>query len=64
MRRVNLSAQDEKKNAQVEDPYGRGQALQQDWHRQNQAGPDEDAAHPYVKGAKNQAETRQDFAGF
>jgi hypothetical protein len=44
--------ENEKKNAQVEDPYGRGQALQQDWHRQNQAGPDEDAAHPYFEVAK------------
>ena len=42
-------------NAQVEDPYGRGQALQQDWHRQNQAGPDEDAAHPFFEVAKVEA---------
>ena len=27
------SVQNEKNNAQVEDPYGREEALQQDWHR-------------------------------
>jgi len=41
---------------QVEDPYGRGQALQQDRHRQDQAGPDEDAAHPYFEIAKSEAQ--------
>src|ERR1035441_9086792 len=51
-------------NAQVEDPYGRGQALQQDRHRQNQAGPDEDAAHPYFEGAKDEAQAGQDPARF
>src|ERR1035437_4105562 len=51
-------------NAQVEDPYGRGQALQQDWHRQDQAGPDEDAAHPYFKVAKSEAQAGPDPAGF
>jgi hypothetical protein len=51
-------------NAQVEDPYGRSQALQQDWHRQNQAGPDEDAAHPYFEIAKSEAQAGQNPAGF
>jgi len=49
-------------NAQVEDPYGREEALQQDWYRQDQAGPDEDASHPYFEGTKDQAEIRQDGA--
>src|ERR1700733_6365543 len=40
--------QNEKKNAQVENPYGREKALQQDWHRQNQAAPDQDAPYPFV----------------
>jgi hypothetical protein len=44
----------EKTNAQVEDPYGREEALQQDWHRKNQAGPDQDAPHPYVEAAKGE----------
>jgi hypothetical protein len=39
----------EKKNAQVKDPYGRGQALQEDWYWQNCSSPDEDSAHPFVK---------------
>jgi len=50
----------EKNNAQVEDPFGRGQALQQDRHRQDQAGPHEDTAHPYVEGAKDETEARQE----
>jgi hypothetical protein len=41
----------EKKNAQVEDTFGREEALQEDWHRQNQAGTDEEASHPYLEGA-------------
>jgi hypothetical protein len=45
----------EKKNAQIEDTYRRSQALQQDWDRQNQEGPDEDAAHPYFEIAKSEA---------
>ena len=51
-------------NAQVEDPYGRGQALQQDWNRQNQAGTDEDAAHPYFEIAKSETQAGTDPAGF
>src|ERR1035438_3650797 len=51
-------------NAQVEDPYGREEALQQDWHRQNQAGPDEDAPHPHVEIAKGETQARPDPAGF
>jgi len=51
-------------NAQVEDPYGREKALQQDWHRQNQAGPDEDASHPYVEATQSEAQAGTDPAGF
>jgi len=43
-------------HAKVEDPYGREEALQQDWHRQDQAGPDEDASHPYVEIAKGETQ--------
>jgi hypothetical protein len=50
----------EKNNAQVEDPFGRGQALQEDRHRQDQAGPHEDAAHPFVKVAEAEAEARKE----
>jgi hypothetical protein len=56
--------QNREENAKVEDPFGRGQALQQDWNRKDQAGPDEDAAHPDVKEAKDLAEAGQDGAGF
>jgi hypothetical protein len=56
--------QNREENAKVEDSYGREKALQQDWHRKDQAGPDEDAAHPYVEGAKDQAEAGQDRACF
>src|ERR1035437_5609575 len=52
------------KNAQVEDPYGREKALQQDWHRQNQAGPGEDAAHPNFEVAEGETQAGPDPAGF
>ena len=61
---VNPPFRNEKKNAQVEDPFGRGQALQKDQHRQNQAGPDEDAAHPYFEVAEGEAQAGPDPAGF
>ena len=54
----------EKKNAQVEDPYGRGQALQEDWYRQNRPSPDEDSAHPFVKVTQSEAQARQERCGF
>jgi hypothetical protein len=55
IRRKRGKSPNEKMNAQVEDPYGCEKALQQDWHRQNQAGPDQDAPHPYVEAAKGKA---------
>src|ERR1700749_1059981 len=51
-------------NAQVEDPFGRGQALQEDWHRQDQAEPDEDAAYPYFEVAQGEAQAREEPARF
>jgi hypothetical protein len=36
-------------HAQIEDTQGRGQALQKDWHWQNQARSVEDAPHPHVE---------------
>ena len=45
-------------NAQVKDTYGREEALQQDWYRQNQAEPDEDATHPDVEVAKGETQAR------
>ena len=56
--------QNREENAKVEDPFRRGQALQQDWDRKDQAGPDEDAAHPDIEVEKEQAEAGQDSAGF
>ena len=51
-------------NAQVEDPYGREEALQQDWHRQDQAGPGQDAPYPYVESAKDETQAGKNPAGF
>src|SRR5271169_1155831 len=51
-------------NAKVENPFGRGQALQQDRHRQDQAGPDEDSAHPYFKITKSETQAGPHPAGF
>jgi hypothetical protein len=52
------SAENRENNAQTEDPYGRGQALLQDWNRQNQAAPDQDAPHPYVEAPQDEAKAR------
>ena len=45
-------------NAQVKDPYGREKALQQDWHRQDQAAPDQDAPYSFVQIAKSETQAR------
>ena len=50
-------------HAETEDTLGRGQALREDWQRQNHAPPDEDAPHPHVQAAEDQSEVGQDAAG-
>ena len=45
-------------NAQIEDTYGRGEALFEDWIRQDQAASDQDAPYPYVKAAQDEAQAR------
>src|SRR5579871_853208 len=47
-------------NAKVEDTQRRGQALQEDRHRQVQAWPVQDAPHPHFEGDQDQEEARSD----
>src|ERR1700677_318952 len=48
-----------KPHAQVEDSFRRSQALHQDWHRQVQARPFQDAPHPHVEEQQDQEPSRQ-----
>jgi hypothetical protein len=58
MLHVRQSEQDN--HAQVKESPGRDEALQKDWHRQNQARPDQNASYPYVEGDEHEAEAGKD----